>query len=199
MAIIGITGSIATGKSTFTRLLLQRMGGDSFDCDAEARRLLDSDPAVSSEILASFGAEYVDPDGKPIRARIRELVFADREARARLEAILHPRIRFVWTHAAAVHRETHSSYLVDIPLLFETQADGEFDARVVVACSPATQRHRLESGRGLDPQLAERMIRAQMPMLEKIRRGTHVVWNEGSIETLRLQAHFFASSFSAHV
>ncbi|RYD72501.1 MAG: dephospho-CoA kinase, partial [Verrucomicrobiaceae bacterium] len=127
VAVIGITGGIATGKSTFVRALLRQLPGEFFDADQSARDLLARDPEVRKAVQHEFGADIYDPAGNPDRIRLREVVFASDEKRRRLEAILHPAIRLRWTTLADKHRLADTLFFVDIPLLFETGTESYFD------------------------------------------------------------------------
>ena len=192
MAVIGITGSIASGKSTFCDLLAPILPAQAVDADAIARQLLENDPAVREEILAAISLAAYRENGIPDRAEIRRIIYNDPEAKARLEAILHPRVREVWMDEASRARKEARHLLVDIPLLFETDAAAQFDFTVTVACSPGIQLARL-AARGLDAGLAEKIIASQMSVPEKIARSSHVVWNDGGLDALRDQAEYFAA------
>ena len=187
MAVIGITGGIASGKSTFARLLAAKISAEIFDADAEAHRILESDAEVRREVLRDIGAVAYKEDGSPDRAAIRAIVFTNRDAKAGLEAILHPRVRARWISLVSEQRDPARHQLVDIPLLFETGAEGFFDKVVTVVCSEKKQFERLAS-RGLAHDEAQRIINSQMPSAEKIARTNHVVWNDGSLVTLQMQA-----------
>jgi dephospho-CoA kinase len=179
MSAIGITGGIATGKSTIASALYTsirpHLPVEWFSADFEARRLTDTDLHVQEEIRSVFGAQLFDSERRLQRERLRELVFRDPSARKTLESILHPRIRSAWLERA----NTGTLLLAEIPLLFETKAEEHLDLVVVTACSRSAQINRLIEGRGLAPDLAERMIAAQMPLEEKIRRGDRLVWTDG--------------------
>ena len=120
---IGITGGVATGKSTVAHRLFEllRLSApvDLFSSDFEARRLTDSDFVVQEEIKAALGVQVFDPEGNLARDRLRELVFHDAAARKALEAILHPRIREAWISRTRGDR----LLLAEIPLLYETGAE----------------------------------------------------------------------------
>ncbi len=194
MPVLGITGGLATGKTTFTRLLRERIDADLFDADACARALLDRDPEIREKVRVTFGATVFDADGKPNRERLRQIVFSDGAQRKALEAILHPAIRTHWTALAEAAGKRW--LFVDIPLLFETGAEPLFDCIAVVACSPAMQRRRLTTGRGVEPNLTEQMLAAQLPIDVKIQKANHLVWNESSLGTLEEQAGIFAAYLS---
>jgi dephospho-CoA kinase len=187
MAVIGVTGGIGSGKSTFSKMLADLLGARLFDADSAARELLESDPAVRQEITSEIFAEAYSPDGKPDRAAIRRLVFQDPAAKARLESILHPRIRERWTQLAAECRQNATPLVVEIPLLFETGAERFFDRIVTVACSHETQLART-AARGLPRDEAESIIRSQLPLERKTSLAHFVVWNDGSHANLENQA-----------
>jgi dephospho-CoA kinase len=136
--------------------------------------LTDNDLHVQEEIRSVFGAQLFDSEGRLQRERLREVIFRDPSARKALESILHPRIRAAWL----VRRHTSTLLLAEIPLLFETKAEEHLDLVVVTACSRSAQISRLVEVRGLEPDLAERMIMAQMPLEEKIKRGDRLVWTD---------------------
>jgi dephospho-CoA kinase len=187
MAVIGVTGGIGSGKSTFSKMLADHLGARLFDADSAARELLESDPAVRQEITSEIFAEAYTPDGKPDRAAIRRLVFQDPAAKARLESILHPRIRERWTQLAAECRQNATPLVVEIPLLFETGAERFFDRIATVACSHETQLART-AARGLPRDEAESIIRSQIPLERKTTLAYFVVWNDGSLTNLENQA-----------
>lgn len=187
MAVIGVTGGIGSGKSTFSKMLADHLSARLFDADSAARELLESDPAVREKITAELFAEAYTPDGKPDRAAIRRLVFQDPAAKARLESILHPRIRERWTQLAAECRQNATPLVVEIPLLFETGAERFFDRIATVACSHETQLART-AARGLPRDEAESIIRSQIPLERKTTLAYFVVWNDGSLTNLENQA-----------
>lgn len=187
MAVIGVTGGIGSGKSTFSKMLAAHLGARLFDADSAARELLESDPAVRERITTELFAEAYSPDGKPDRAAIRRLVFHDPAAKTRLESILHPRIRERWTQLAAECRQDDTPLVVEIPLLFETGAERFFDRIVAVACSHETQLART-AARGLPRDEAEAIIRSQLPLERKTSLAHFVVWNDGSHANLENQA-----------
>ena len=192
MAVIGITGSIASGKSTFRDFLGPLLPAQSVDADAIARNLLEEDSDVRTSVLAEISRKAYRQDGSPDRIEIRRIIYGDPAARLRLEAILHPRVRETWLGEAELARQEAHHLLVDIPLLFETGAAPHFDITITVACSPDIQQARL-AARGVDAGLAGKILRAQMPVPEKIARSGHVVWNDGALSALKDQAVYFAA------
>ena len=190
--VIGITGGISTGKSTFSRFLQEVTGARLFDADRAARQLTDEDEEVRRLLREGFGAEIFSTSGDLNRAALRAIVFADSEKKRALEQILHPRIRRQWATAAEKSRQSGELFLADIPLLYETQGELLCDCVVVVACSQQIQEQRLISRMHLTPSAALAMIESQMPLSEKISRADHVVWNNGPVAVLDAQARILA-------
>ena len=178
MPAIGITGGIATGKSSVSQLLFQRLRDRLpvviFSADLEARRLTEADFVVQDEIRAAFGEAVFDSERKLVREKLRALVFGDAAARKTLEKILHPRIREAW----ASRLRGQELLLAEIPLLYETQAEKHFDSIIVTACSRESQIERLTTGRNLTQELAARIIDAQMPLEQKVRQADWLVWTD---------------------
>ncbi|MBV9126865.1 MAG: dephospho-CoA kinase [Verrucomicrobia bacterium] len=183
MPLIGITGGVATGKSTVTRWLQAHLGEGArvFSSDEAAREILDNDADALAALRAEFGDAVFHPEtGVVRRETLRELVFANTAHRRALEAILHPRIRARWTNWARseLQKDPQSALLVEIPLLYETGAEALLDRVVTVACSPATQWRRLLETRRLPAAVARGVLDSQLDLLEKIRRCDHLIWND---------------------
>jgi dephospho-CoA kinase len=189
MPAIGITGGIATGKTTFCECLREICpDAKFFNADKAARELIDLDAEVKEELLRAFGAETYFPGGAVNRERLRAIIFQDAAKRRVLEQILHPRIRRQWSAQADKHRNSSEVFFADIPLLYETGGETLCDRVVVVACSREIQVLRLlERGR-IDRLIAGQIIDSQMPLQEKINRADHVVWNNGDCAVLAEQA-----------
>ena len=194
MPALGITGGIASGKSTFTQLLASELSAAVFDSDRFVHQLLRASDAVIGEIAREFGSAVLDPDGSVNRGRLGAIIFPDLEKRRRLESILHPRVRDAWRELQHENRASASWLLIDIPLLFETSADRALPATVVVGCSRIVQLDRLENKRGLAGDRARSMIEAQMPLPAKLARATHVIWNDGALDSLREQTQLLAAA-----
>lgn len=188
---IGLTGGIACGKSTFARILCADRTLEKFSADEYVHVLLASDSVVVAEVADCFGQDVVGPDGAISRPVLRRIVFGDRKARHRLEAILHPRVRERWQAQREHCISSGAHLLADIPLLFETGAEPLFDQVVVVAASAGTQMTRLAS-RGLEPAEAEAMLASQAPIGQKLRQASIVVWNDGDETALLRQASLAA-------
>jgi dephospho-CoA kinase len=208
MPVIGITGGISTGKTSFCECLREILpGARFFDADQAAHQLVDLDPEIKREIRREFGSAIFSGDQELNREELRHIVFANAAKRRALEQILHPRIRHQWSTEAETHRNSPDFFFADIPLLYETGGEKLCDRVVVVACSSKTQLARLlqrgtrqtgrrpvatgsgdvaTSLRGV--REAEQMINSQMPLDEKIRRADHVVWNNDARAVLAEQA-----------
>jgi len=178
--VVGLTGGIASGKSTFAAALRAR-GVPVVDADALAREAVAPGTEVLAEIARAFGAGVVGEGGALDRKRLGAIVFGDAEARRRLEAITHPAVR------AAMARETsrlaaagHDLVFYDTPLLYEVGLDRTLDAVVVVWAPAAVQRARLVARDGLSPADAGARIGAQLPIDEKAARADFVVENTGA-------------------
>ncbi len=213
MAVIGITGGISTGKTSFCECLREIVpAAKFFDADQVAHQLVDLDPEVKKEIRREFGTEVFSADGDLNREELRAIVFEDATKKRALEQILHPRIRRQWSTQAETHRNSPDFFFADIPLLYETGGETLCDRVVVVACSSKTQLARLlqrgtrQTGRRpvatgsgdvamslRDVREAEQMINSQMPLNEKIRRADHVVWNNDDRAALAVQARFLVA------
>jgi dephospho-CoA kinase len=189
MAVIGITGGISTGKTAFCDCLREILpAAKFFNADQAAHELVELDPDVRKELVAEFGPEIFSRDGRLKRERLRAVVFQDAAKKSALEQILHPRIRRQWSVEAERHRNSPDFFFADIPLLYETGGETLCDRVVVVACSPSIQLGRLLLRKGITRSAAEEMVKAQMPLEEKIPRADHVVWNNGERSVLAEQA-----------
>lgn len=191
MAIVGITGGIASGKSTFRELLVERIQAISFDADACVSKLLDENSSVRRQIVERIHANAYAA-GKANRALLRQLIYNDVEKKRALEQILHPLVRARWTSEARKARLAGRPFVVDIPLLFETGAESEFDRVVTVGCSLETQFARLEARDGLGREISKKIIASQMPIGIKISKSHHVIWNDGALDALVAQAELLS-------
>jgi dephospho-CoA kinase len=169
------------GKSTAAQFLRSR-GAQVVDTDELARQLVQPGQPALAEIQTEFGRKIIAPDGRLRREELAEIIFADAAARKKLEAILHPRIREHWLAQVEIwRREDRSLAIVVIPLLFETRAESHFNKIICVACSVATQHHRLLS-RGWTPEQIRQRLAAQWPVEQKISRADFVVWTDGALD-----------------
>jgi dephospho-CoA kinase len=177
MKVYGLTGGVGMGKSTSDHFLRER-GFPVVDTDLIARQIVEPGQSALEEIRLAFGPEVIGDDGRLRREELGRRIFGDALARARLEAILHPRIRAIWRQQIEDWRaEGRPLAVVVIPLLFETKAVACFDAVICVACSAATQKKRLRA-RGWDEEQMANRIAAQWPIERKMELANYVVWTE---------------------
>lgn len=198
MPALGLTGGIGTGKSAFSAALRRYLPMEIFDADRCGHELLAEDAGIQSAVAASFGAHIFDSEGKPDRARLRDIVFADPVKRRTLEQILHPAIRARWMDLAKDAARSSRWFGADIPLLYETNAQSHFSAIVVVACSPETQRARLLELRHLSPETAEKIMATQFDLATKIAQADYLIWNDSAISSLDRQARLLAGALRQH-
>jgi dephospho-CoA kinase len=182
--IVGLTGGIATGKSTFSAALRAR-GVPVIDADALARAAVAPGSPALAEIARALGPWVLGPDGALDRKKVGEVVFADAAARRRLEAVTHPAVRrLALEEALRLAGEGHALAFYDVPLLYEVGLDRELDCVVVVHSPRAVQRERLARRDGLSPEEAEARLAAQLDIDEKAARADFVVENAGPLEAL---------------
>ncbi|ACG74002.1 dephospho-CoA kinase [Anaeromyxobacter sp. K] len=184
MRVIGLTGGIATGKSTFGALLRAR-GAPVVDADALARAAVEPGTPALPEIARTFGAEVLREDGALDRKALAARVFADPEARRRLEAITHPAVRRAMREATdRLAAQGHPLAFYDTPLLYEVGLEALLDAVVVVWAPRDVQRERLIRRDGLDAAEVDARLAAQLPVDEKAARADFVIDNAGAPEAL---------------
>jgi dephospho-CoA kinase len=192
MPSLGITGGIASGKSTFCKLLLESFRAEFFDADACVGDLLESDEAVRRRIVKEIDSAAYGVEGRPNRAMLREIIYHDAAKKHALESILHPVVRERWLVKAQQASGAGQIFMADIPLLFETSAEALFDRVVTVGCAPETQLARLRGRPGMTPEIAEKIIASQLPVSVKISRSQHVIWNDGALDALIAQTRLFS-------
>jgi dephospho-CoA kinase len=182
MRLIGLTGGIATGKSTVAAILAGR-GAAVIDADVLAREVLAAGTPGLEEVAARFGAPVIGADGALDRDSLAAIVFADPQARAALEQITHPRINALMRQRIIDALQTGAPLVVaDIALLFEKQRQGSFDGTLLVYAPAAVQLQRLRDRDGIDDVSAQRRLVAQLPIDDKRGRATWVIDNGGSRE-----------------
>ena len=186
MLRIGLTGGIASGKSTVASLFAG-LGVPIIDTDEIARELTRPGSPALDEIAAAFGHELLSESGELDRWRLRQIVFADAGKRRRLEAILHPKIR---AETLARAGKIEAPYvLFAVPLLFESGFDQLVDRCLVVDCPETDQIARLRRRDGSDETEARAMLAAQMSRQQRLAKADDVIDNAGDIESLRPQVN----------
>ena len=186
MRRIALTGGIATGKS-HVRARLEQLGVPTIDADTLARDVVVPGTPGYHAVVQRFGDGVIGPDGHLDRRALGTVVFADPIARRDLEAIVHPAVRAATERWFTSLDERHAFAVADIPLLFETGREKEFDAVIVTTCSPAAQVQRVMDRDHLSEVEARRRIDAQLPQEEKVSRATYVIDTDGSIDETNRQ------------
>ncbi len=180
---VGLTGGVASGKSTVGRLLTD-LGAVLIDADVLAREVVAPGSEGLALVVSEFGPEVLAADGSLDRAAMGARIFADVGARRRLEAIIHPRVR---QRAAEIEATAPPGSLVvhDIPLLVETGQQAAFDAVLVVDVPAEVQMQRLQELRGLGEADAQARLAAQATRAQRLAVATYVIDNAETIEDLR--------------
>jgi dephospho-CoA kinase len=181
---IGLTGGIASGKSTVSRLF-EQLGVAVVDADQLAREVVAIGSDGLREVVEAFGPQVLATDGNLDREKLGAIVFSDEQARRKLQAITHPRIARLGAERIATLQTTHTPYVIyDAPLLVEVGAHGAFAALIVVAASVPTQIARLHARDGLNERQSGERLASQLPLARKIAVADYVIHNDGSIEEL---------------
>ena len=180
---VGLTGGVASGKSTVAALL-RELGAVVVDSDVLAREVVEPGTPGLAAVVEAFGPEMLTADGALDRPALGAVVFGDEAARRRLEAILHPLIR---ARAAELEAAAPEGTVVvhDIPLLVETGQADRFDAVLVVDVPVETQVERMVRDRGMSREDALARVAAQADRAQRLAAATHVVDNTGTREDLR--------------
>ena len=183
MVRIGLTGGIASGKSTVSQVL-RELGAVVIDADALAREVVERGTPGLAAVVEEFGPGLLTPDGDLDRSAMGRLVFGDEDARRRLEGIIHP---LVYQRITELEAEAPADAVVvhDIPLLTENDRAGDFDAVIVVDVPEEVQVERMVRDRGWTVDDARSRIRAQATREQRRAVATHVIDNSGSLEQLR--------------
>lgn len=188
MVRAALTGGIATGKS----YCLQRfaaLGAKVIDADLLAREAVAPGTPGLAAVAAHFGPGILGPDGTLNRTALGRIVFADSRARAALEAIIHPEVyRRIREWFANLPSGTRIG-IADIPLLFETGQEHEFDRVLVAACQPEEQLRRIAGRDGLTRDEAKARLAAQWPIAEKVKRADRVIWTDRGFDETDRQVH----------
>jgi dephospho-CoA kinase len=195
--LVGLTGGIASGKSTFAARLRAR-GVPVLDADVLAREAVAPGSSGLAEVVAAFGPGVLGPDGALDRPRMAARVFSDPAARARLEGIVHPRVRAA-TAAEVARLAAAGTPLAfyDVPLLYEAGRDRDVEAVVVVWAPREVQLARLAARDGLPRAAAEARLAAQLPLDEKAARADFVVANDGAAADLDAKADALLADLAA--
>lgn len=187
MKLVGLTGGIASGKSTVAKIL-EGLGAAIIDADVLSREVVEPDQDAWKDIVASFGTEIVQADRTLDRTKLRTIIFNNPEARKKLESIIHPRVRAL--AEKRIGERAAAGYVVivyEVPLLFEGNLHEWLRPVILVACDVGTQRSRLQKRDRLQAAEAQKHIDAQMSLEEKRRLADYVIENNGNLEDLERQ------------
>lgn len=188
MLMAGLTGGIASGKSTVTAIM-QKAGAVIIDADVIAHQVVAPGLPAWKAIKSRFGPQVLKPDGAIDRAKLGDLVFNDPGLRKELEGIIHPRVRDKIDDEVTQLRHVSPNVVViqDIPLLFETGMTEGLDEIIVVYVPAALQIERLIQRDGIEMEAAKARIDAQLSIEEKRRLATIVIDNSGDVDQTRKQ------------
>lgn len=188
MIRVGLTGGIASGKSTVADEF-RRLGAEVIDSDALARAVVEPGSPALDDIQARFGPGVLTPDGTLDRPALGRIVFADDAARRDLNAIVHPWVRATAKAIEESIDDPHTVVIHMIPLLVETGQEHTFDAVVVVDVDAGTQLTRLRERNGLTPDEARARIEAQATREERLAVATWVIRNDSTRDDLVERVH----------
>ena len=187
MKLVGLTGGIASGKSTIAAIL-RRLGASIINADELSREVVQPGQDAWNEIIKNFGSDILQEDQTLDRRKLRKIVFDSPEARKKLEAIIHPRVRALAERRIRELAASGSSVIVyEVPLLFEAQIHLWLRPVILVACNVETQRKRLLERDHLTQLEAQQHLDAQMSLEEKRKLADYVIENDGALEDLEQQ------------
>jgi dephospho-CoA kinase len=185
--LIGLTGGIASGKTTVAKIL-KRLGAAIVDADALSREVVEPERDAWKEIVDAFGRAVLQPDQSLDRAKLRATIFNNPDARKKLESIIHPRVRALAEERIAQYAAAGYEIVVyEVPLLFEGKLHEWLRPVILVACDVEIQRQRLQQRDRLSAEEAQKHIDAQMSLDEKRRLADYVIENDGNLEDLERQ------------
>lgn len=191
---IGLTGGLASGKSTVGRLF-ENLAVPVIDADRVARDIVAPDSPGLQAVVEHFGAELLDETGALDRARLREIIFAQQNKRRELEAILHPRIREEMDKQLLALDTAYAISMV--PLLFETEQANRFQRVLVVDSLPATQLARAQARDGSSLETLQGILDAQTSRDARLAQADDVINNDSSIQDLRSQVELLHERYLA--
>jgi dephospho-CoA kinase len=188
MIKVGLTGGIASGKSTVSKIFA-RFGAKVLDADEVARELLLPGQPAWKRLRQTFGEEFFHPDGTVKRKQLRKLIFANPERRSQLNAIVHPEVM------KEINRKSESLssllepmvLVVDVPLLLEVGVADRFDKIVVVDARESVQINRLMQRDGISEEEAKQALKVQMPLSEKVEQADYVIDNNSTLTDTEIQ------------
>ena len=188
MLKVGLTGGIASGKSTVSKIFTS-FGAKFLDADEVAREVLLPGQPAWTRLRQAFGQEFFHPDGTVKRKQLRKLVFADPEKRSQLNAIVHPEVMKEINRRSEILSSSVQTgvLLVDVPLLLEVGVANRFDKVVVVYVSESVQINRLQQRDGISEEEAKHVLNVQMALSKKVEQADYVIDNSGTLEETQAQ------------
>ncbi|PEV87766.1 dephospho-CoA kinase [Bacillus thuringiensis] len=185
--VIGLTGGIASGKSTVSQMF-RELSIPVIDADIIAREVVEQGKPAYNKIVEVFGAEVLQQDGELDRPRLGSIVFYNEEKRLQLNKIVHPAVREEMNRKKEMYiKEGMQAVVLDIPLLFESKLTSLVDRVLVVAVKPHTQLERLMKRNNFSEEEATARIQSQMPLEEKVKNADEVINNDGTIMGTKTQ------------
>ncbi|MBC6975484.1 dephospho-CoA kinase [Bacillus sp. Xin] len=185
--VIGLTGGIASGKSTVSQMF-REMNIPVIDADIIAREVVEKGKEAYKEIVEVFGEEILQADGELNRPKLGSIVFHNEEKRLHLNKIVHPAVRKEMNAQKDMYiKEDVQAIVLDIPLLFESKLTELVDQILVVAVAPSTQLERLMKRNGFIEEEAKARIDSQMSLAEKVTLANKVIYNDGTIAETKAQ------------
>ena len=178
--IVGLTGGIASGKSTVSKYLVEK-GFKVYDADKIAKDISEK-KLVQKEIILNFGDKILTEDGKVDRKKLKEIVFADKDKLKKLNAIIHPKV--IDFYRELKEKNTDETIIFDVPLLFESGIDKFCDKILVVISDYDVQLNRIIERDNIDKELASKIIKSQISNEERIKKADIVIENNTSLEEL---------------
>ena len=188
MLRVGLTGGIASGKSTVSKIFAS-FGAQVLDADEVARELLLPGQPAWKRLRQAFGEEFFHPDGTVKRKQLRKLVFANSEKRGQLNAILHPEVMKEINRRSEILSSSlqPTVLVVDVPLLLEVGVAHRFDKIVVVDARQSVQVKRLMQRDGISEDEAKQALKVQMPLSEKVELADYVIDNNFTLADTEIQ------------
>ncbi|KAB2334191.1 dephospho-CoA kinase [Bacillus mesophilum] len=185
--VIGLTGGIASGKSTVSSML-KKMGFTVIDADIEARLAVEKGTEAYEEIVHHFGEDILNETDEIDRAKLGSIIFQEEEQRLKLNSIVHPAVRqqMLQKKEAAIQKG-ESLIILDIPLLFESKLEYLADQTLLIYVDEQTQLARLMARNKLTEDEAKARIRSQLPLADKKKLADDIIYNIGTIEETQHQ------------
>ncbi len=185
--VIGLTGGIASGKSTVSQMIKEK-GIRVVDADVIAKEAVSKGSAALHQIVQTFGEEVLLPNGELNRQQLGAIIFSDEEKRKKLNAIVHPEVRKEMLKQRDEGVSNQETFVVlDIPLLFESKLEGLVDRIIVVYTTPDLQLSRLMNRNDLSEEEALKRIHSQQPLEEKCQKADRVIENTKDLAFIRKQ------------